>query len=211
MVDTLFWDVDTQVDFMDPVGAPYVPRAETIVPNLEKLTIHARRMGIARAGSVDHHEPGEPELFGLPGHLEALPPHCLAGTPGAAKIAATQPQNPLWIPSNPVPAPALAAQIRNHPGEAFLQKQRIDVFSNPNTCTVLRAYGPSRIVVYGVALDAAVRHAIEGFLTLTGWEVWLVEDAVKAMLPERVADLLDDWRRRGVRTVGTDEVLELAR
>ena len=211
MADTLFWDVDTQVDFMDPAGAPYVPRAETIVANLERLTLHARRMAIARAGSVDQHAPGEPELFGLPGFLDTYPPHCVAGTPGSAKIAATQPQNALWIPSNPVPAPALAAQIRNHPGEVFLLKHRFDVFSNPNTCTVLRAYGPSRIVVYGVALDVAVRHAVEGFLTLTGWEIWLVEDAVKAVRPEAAAGLLDDWRGRGVRTVGTDEVLDLAR
>ncbi len=211
MTGTLFWDVDTQVDFMDPAGAPYVPFAETIVPNLAKLTLHARRMGFARAGSVDHHVPGEPEPSGLLDVPEADPPHCIAGTPGAAKIAATQPQNPLWIPSNPIPAPALAAQIRNHPGEVFLQKQRHDVFSNPNTCTVLRAYGPSRIVVYGVALEVAVRHALEGFLILTGWEVWLVEDAVRAFRPESAAELLDGWRRRGVRTVGTDAVLELTR
>ncbi len=211
MADTLFWDVDTQVDFMDPAGAPYVPRAETIVANLEKLTLHAKRMGIARAGSVDHHAPADPEDSDRPDLGEPYPPHCLAGTPGAAKIAATSPQNPLWIPPSPVPAPALAAQIRNHPGEVFLLKHKFDVFSNPNTCTVLRAYGPSRIVVYGVALDVAVRHAVEGFLTLTGWEIWLVEDAVKAVRPEAAADLLDDWRGRGVRTVSTDEALDLTR
>jgi nicotinamidase-related amidase len=196
---------------MDPTRAPCVPLAETIVANLERLTLHARRMAIARAGSVDHHASSEPEPLGMPGVLETYPPHCVAGTPGAAKIAATQPQNPLWIPSNPVPAPALAAQIRNHPGEVFLQKQRFDVFSNPNTCTVLRAYGPSRIVVYGVALDVAVRHAVLGFLTLAGWEIWLVEDAVKAIRPAAAADLLENWRGRGVRTVRTDDVLELMR
>ncbi len=211
MTGTLFWDVDTQVDFMDPSGAPCVPSAGEIVENLEKLTLHARRMGIARAGSVDHHAPGEPERSELPGFPGTEPPHCVAGTPGEAKIAATRPQNPLWIPSNPLPAPALAAQIRNHPGEVFLQKQRYDVFSNPNTCTVLRAYGPSRIVVYGVALDVSVRYAVEGFLTLAGWETWLVEDAVRAVRPDAAAALLEDWRRRGVRTVSTDEVLERTR
>jgi len=211
MAGTLFWDVDTQVDFMDPSGALYVPGAETIAGNLEKLTLHAIRMGIGRAGSVDHHAPDDPELSHPPDFLETYPPHCIAGTPGAAKIPATLPQNPLWIPSNPVSAPALAAQIRNHRGEVLLQKQRFDVFSNPNTCTVLRAYGPSRIVVYGVALDLCDRYAVEGFLTLAGWEVWLVEDAVKAIRPEVAPELLQDWRRRGVKTVGTDEVLRLTR
>jgi nicotinamidase-related amidase len=30
--DTLFWDVDTQFDFMQPQGKLYVPGAETIIP-----------------------------------------------------------------------------------------------------------------------------------------------------------------------------------
>jgi nicotinamidase/pyrazinamidase len=211
MAGTLFWDVDTQVDFVHPSGALYVPGAEVIVANLEKLTQHAIRMGLDRAGSVDLHDPDEPDTTDradLPGHF---PPHCVAGTPGAAKIAATAPQNPLWVPSNPVPAPALAAQIRNHRGEVLLQKHRFDVFSNPNACTVLRAFGPSRIVVYGVALDVGVRHAVEGFLTLSGWDVWLVEDAVRAAQPESAPELLEGWRRRGVTTIGTDEVLDRTR
>jgi nicotinamidase/pyrazinamidase len=211
MAGILFWDVDTQVDFMDPSGALYVPGAETIVANLETLTLHARRSGIDRAGSVDHHAPDDPEFSDRPDFRETYPPHCVAGTPGAAKIAATAPQNPLWVPSNPVPAPALAAQVRNHRGEVFLQKQRFDVFSNPNSCTVLRAYDPSRIVVYGVALDVCARYAVEGFLTLGRLEVWLVEDAAKAIRAETAPGLLEEWRRRGVRIARTDEVLELTR
>jgi nicotinamidase/pyrazinamidase len=211
MAGTLFWDVDTQVDFMDPSGALYVPGAETIVPNLGRLTLHATRSGISRAGSVDRHTPDDPEISDRPDFRETYPPHCLAGTPGAAKIAATAAQNPIWISSNPVPAPALAAQVRNHRGEVFLEKQRFDVFSNPNSCTVLRAYDPSRIVVYGVALDVCDRYAVEGFLTLGRFDVWLVEDAVKAIRPEAVPGLLDDWRRRGVTIARTDEVLLLTR
>ena len=211
MAGTLFWDVDTQVDFMDPSGALYVPGAETLAGNLQRLTLHARRSGINRAGSVDHHAPDDPEFSDRPDFRETYPPHCVAGTPGASKIAATAPQDPLWIPSNPILAPTLAAQVRNHPGEVFLQKQRFDVFSNPNSCTVLRAYDPSRIVVYGVALDVSNRYAVEGFLTLGRLEVWLVEDAVRAIRPEAVPALLDDWRRRGVRIARTDEILDLTR
>lgn len=207
MPRTLFWDVDTQVDFMDPSGSLYVPGAETIVENLGRLTGHARRMGIDRGGSVDHHAADDPEISERPDWRETYPPHCLAGTPGAAKIPATLPLNPLWIASNPISSPALAAQVRSHRGEILLQKQRFDVFSNPNVCTVLRAIWPDRIVVYGVALDVCDRYAIDGFLTLGGAEVWLVEDAAKAIRPEVVPDLLADWRRRGVRIATTDEIL----
>ena len=37
----LFWDVDTQFDFMYPDGKLYVPGAETIIPNLQCLTSFA--------------------------------------------------------------------------------------------------------------------------------------------------------------------------
>jgi len=37
----LFWDVDTQVDFMRADGKLYVPEAESLVPNLKRLTDHA--------------------------------------------------------------------------------------------------------------------------------------------------------------------------
>ena len=34
----LFWDVDTQFDFMHPAGKLYVPGAETIISNLHVHT-----------------------------------------------------------------------------------------------------------------------------------------------------------------------------
>lgn len=211
MPGTLFWDVDTQVDFMDPAGALYIPGAETIAGSLDRLTRHARRMGLMRGGSVDHHSARDPEISSQPDFKETYPPHCLAGTPGAAKIKATQPENPLWIPSHPIPAPFLAAQVRGHRGEVFLQKQRFDVFSNPNTPTVVRAFDPDRVVVYGVALDVCDRYAIEGFLSMGGFEVWLVQDAARAIRPGEVPSLLDDWRGRGVRVVDTQEAVALTR
>jgi hypothetical protein len=35
----------------------------------------------------------------------------------------------------------------------------------------------------------------------------VVEDAVAALDPARGAELLDDWRKRGVRVVSTDQIL----
>ena len=39
----IHYDVDTQNDFMNPSGALYVPDAESIKPNLKKLTDHAKK------------------------------------------------------------------------------------------------------------------------------------------------------------------------
>ncbi len=39
----IFWDVDTQADFMLPGGRLYVPGAEKLIPNLKLLTDQARK------------------------------------------------------------------------------------------------------------------------------------------------------------------------
>ena len=41
----VFFDVDTQVDFMLPDGRLHVPGAETIIPNLSKLMAYAEAQG----------------------------------------------------------------------------------------------------------------------------------------------------------------------
>ena len=40
----IFWDVDTQYDFMKADGKLYVPDAEQLIPNLKKLTDYAHGM-----------------------------------------------------------------------------------------------------------------------------------------------------------------------
>ena len=51
----IFYDVDTQMDFMNKDGALYVPNAELIKPRLELLTNFAINNRILRIGSVDQH------------------------------------------------------------------------------------------------------------------------------------------------------------
>lgn len=205
---TLFWDVDTQTDYVEPGGALYVKGAEEIVASLGRLTDHARRTGARRGGSVDHHSPDDAELSSSPDWRETFPPHCLAGTAGAAKIPATLPLSPLWVPSRPIRPDTLADQVRDHAGEVILQKQSFDVFSNPNAFAVLEALAPERVVVYGAALDLGGRAAIEGFLGMGDLEVWVVEDATRALHVAEVPALLKRWRKHGARIVRTAEVVE---
>ena len=92
MTKTIFYDVDTQNDFMNKNGALYVPNAENIKPNLENLTKYACEQGIPIFGSVDRHfgtrEYKERELelskWGGP-----FPDHCMDGTEGQRKIRET--------------------------------------------------------------------------------------------------------------------------
>ena len=52
---TVFVDVDTQLDFLYPVGALYVPGAERIVPVLERLNRYAAARGIPVLSTADAH------------------------------------------------------------------------------------------------------------------------------------------------------------
>ena len=50
--NVVFWEVDTQADFMLPGGKLYVPGAEKLLPNIRRLTDAARQgqglSGLAR-------------------------------------------------------------------------------------------------------------------------------------------------------------------
>src|SRR6266542_1210204 len=161
---TVFWDVDTQYDFMKADGKLYVPGSEEIIPLLGRLTRHAHERGIRIIASADDHVPGHRELSATPDWKETFPEHCMRGTPGQAKIPETGLENPLVIEPEPRDPAELAALARGHSGHFLFLKHWFDVFTNPNVLPVVDALAPSQIVLYGVALDVCNRYAIEGLL-----------------------------------------------
>lgn len=94
MKKRIFYDVDTQNDFMNKDGALYVPDAELLKPNLEKLTQYAKNEKIPIFGSVDRHF-GTPEYKHREIELKKwggrFPDHCMAETQGEIKIQETNP------------------------------------------------------------------------------------------------------------------------
>lgn len=202
----IFWDVDTQYDFMMPEGKLYVPGAEGIADNLKKLTGYARENKVQICGSVDYHLVSDPEISDNPDFHETFPPHCLQGTLGQAKIDATSPLNPLWIDNLKYDPARLKEMVAGHRGEIIFRKQKFDVFSNPNVPAILDILKPTDIMVYGVALDVCDAHAIEGFLRLAPYNIYLVKDAAKAIYEEKGRELLRDWTERGVNIIDTADV-----
>jgi len=205
----IFWDVDTQYDFIMPDGKLYVPKAETVIPNLRELTILARQLGIRILGSVDYHLMTDEEISENPDYKMTFPPHCLQGTSGQEKVEATRPLNPLWIDSFKYDPAHLKGLIANHKGEIIFRKQKFDVFSNPNVIPVLELIKPEAIFVYGVALDVCDAYAIDGFLKLGRYEVYIVTDAAKPIYEDRGNELLGLWEKSGVKMVSTQDVKEL--
>lgn len=206
MASTLFWDVDTQHDFIDPGGKLYIAGAETIVPTLGALTTYAHERGIRILASADDHRPGDRELSATPDWKTTFPEHCMHGTPGQRKIAATALRTPLAIgPDEDAAAVGAALQ---HDGDLLFTKRWFDVFTNVNLLPVLERLKPRRIVLYGVATDVCDRYAIEGLLAHAPQaQIDFVVDAARAIHPDTVDDLLEGWRRQGVRMVTSAEIL----
>ncbi|MDQ6828952.1 MAG: cysteine hydrolase [Gemmatimonadota bacterium] len=203
----VFWDVDTQHDFMDATGKLYVKDAEQIKDNLRRLTEYAHAKSIPIIASADDHEPGHRELSSAPDFRETFPEHCMRGSPGAEKIAETALEKPLVIEPDGADHNALARQLYAHKGDVLLRKHWFDVFTNPNAETLLDTWAPTEVVVYGVALDVCNKFAIEGMIERGVPTIFLVTDATKAIHPEDAPALLESWEGQGVRMVTTADVL----
>lgn len=206
---TLFYDVDTQRDFMLPEGKLYVPGAERLFPHLEKLTTFARQHGIPIAGSVDCHTPSDPELLTNGGEY---PEHCMAGTEGQTKVAVTMPERPLWIKNRPYAVDELRSFLSQE-GEIYIEKQRFDVFfGNQNAARVFDVllHEKDDVVVYGVVTEVCVDQAITG-LKNRPVHMHVPVDAIAALNEARGQETLEKWRRWGVHLTTVAEILDSLR
>jgi len=161
--------------------------------------------GIPIFGSVDNHQPDDPEISDTPDFQETFPSHCIAGTSGQEKVSETKPLDPLWIDTDP--SSDLIDQAQSHNGEVIFRKQRFDVFTNPNVDPILNAIKPERIVLYGVALDVCNAYAIDGFLKRNTAPIQLVLDATQAIFPESGEQMVNDWQQQGVEIVSAEAII----
>jgi len=209
MARVIFWDVDTQYDFMTADGKLYVPEAEQILGNLKRLTGYAHGHAIRIVASADDHGAADPEISERPDWKTTFPPHCMRGTPGQKKVPETALKDPLVIEPDKADRAALAARVRAHRGDILFHKHRFDVFSNENVMTVLEVLAPDDIVLYGVATDVCDKAAVEGLLErLPHTRLFVVTDAVKGIDKDASEQLLKEWGDEGVRLIKTKEVVE---
>jgi len=205
MAGRILWDVDTQVDFMEPTGKLYVPGATDVAPAMERLVDAARAAGLVHVASVDDHELTDPELSDAPDFTNTYPPHCLRGTRGAEKILETKQRDPLPLSLVPYP-PGLLPRLVAGRRELVLLKKSFDVFTNPNADPLLDILDPEEIVVFGVATDVCDDAAIRGFLR-RGRRVSFVEDAARGLDEARTAACRAAWRAGGAAFSTVEEVI----
>ncbi len=164
---TAFVDVDSQLDFLYPAGALYVPGAERIVPAIAHLNRHAAAHGIPVISTVDAHFESDPEF-------RVWPRHCVAGTIGQHKAEATLLEKRVVIPNRECGLAIEGAQ------QIVVEKHTVDVFAAMNLARIVELTGAEHFVVYGVVTEICVLYAARGLLQL-GKKVTVVTDAIKSL------------------------------
>ncbi len=193
MSKTVFFDIDTQIDFVYPAGALYVPGAEQILPAVARLNRFAAESGIPVISTTDAHAEDDPEF-------RQWPPHCVAGTMGQRKPEATLLARRVVVPVVPGDYPVEGAE------QIILEKQALDCFTNPNLPRILERLDAGRCVVYGVVTEYCVRCAALGLLRL-GKPVEVVTDAIQTLKEEDGRRALEEIVAAGGRLTRVDEVV----
>jgi nicotinamidase/pyrazinamidase len=193
MKNIFFLDVDTQRDFILKSGALYVQGAEKLIVKFRKLFEFARKNEVSILSSMDTHVPDDPEF-------KQFPPHCIQGTEGQQKIDDTMLSRPIIFPNKSVDR-NLIETVRKYQ-QIIIEKQSLDLFSNPMTERLLRAL-PPRAIVFGVATEYCIRLACLG-LRQRGVHTALVTDASRAITPIGENEALEEMRKAGVEFITLD-------
>ena len=173
---TIFYDVNTQCDFILHDGKFHIEGAEKLVPVWKAITDLARDQKVQIVCSVDCHVPGDPQLKSWGG---PYPDHCMAGTPGQQKIDETAPLNPLML-ENREYTPDEIKQVLDHEGEIVFRRQQFEKLADSAHLSailrlVLRPF--KDIVMYGVYTESCVDREISALIGV-GPKLHIITDAI---------------------------------
>jgi len=204
---TIFWNVDTQYDFMRDDknfrGALPVPNAREIEPNLERLTKLAERRNLQVVNTADWHTLESVEFSENPDFITTFPAHCLQNTKGAEFIPVTAPKNTYVVDWR---AKDIDAQKIKDVRNLVLYKDAFDIFTgNPYTDRVVDIIKPDKAIVYGVARDVCVDYAVNGLLD-RNVDVYVAMDATKELNLPDLDERVDKWQDKGATILNASEV-----
>jgi len=205
---TIFWDVDTQFDFMKSQGARYVPGAEEIIGKVSDVRRFALENGYSILADVDWHRRDNPEISEQPDMKTTFPPHCMAGTPGAERVGdlGSVPIDDVEI--GEVGLAQLRKLVQKDQFHIVIRKQSLNVFDNPNTHKLVDLIRPEHVIVFGVALDCCVYYVLRELSKHKPMKLSLLTDATKGLHTRPDEEVYDDLRRRGVEITTFDQIKE---
>jgi nicotinamidase/pyrazinamidase len=201
----LFWNVDTQNDFVEPAGKLYVKDADKLKPVWAEITRYAQRHKIKVVNTADFHYIHSEEIDDTPDFEKTFPSHCMAGTTGAEFIKETNPADPIvfdW--DKPYDVMAISLDLSKY-RNILIRKDAFDVFAgNKVTEPLLQILKPEVVVVYGVTTNICVDHAVRG-LKKQVKKVVVLTDAIKELpgspLPFKT------WQKMGIKMMTFNQLM----
>ncbi len=152
--------VDVQKDFL-PGGSLAVPHGDEVVPVLNRYMEIFRSRGLPVFATRDWHPPEHCSFTEQGG---PWPPHCVAGSEGAAFADGLR-----------LPAETVVVSKATTP-----DKDAYSGFQDTGLAQRLREAGVRRVFVGGLATDYCVLNTVRDALA-EGFEVVLLEDAIRAV------------------------------
>jgi len=197
--DVVFWEVDTQADFMLPGGKLYVPGAERLLPNIRRLTDAARQDRVFLVSHGCFHAKDDPEF-------KTFPPHCIKGTPGSAYVPEALTGRVAIVPNDP--GAALPQDFSRYQ-QILLEKQTLDIFESRHAGELVKRLGNDpEFVVFGVVTEYCVRFAAKGLLE-RGRRVSVVQDAIETLKADDGERTVEELKALGANFITTDQALAL--
>jgi len=197
----IFWNVDTQYDFMRPDGKLYVQGAEQIEGNLERLTKLAAENKLVVVNSADWHDKDSKEISDKPDFITKFPEHCMSKTKGAEFVPATNPENSYKVDWK---QRQLDAGTLMEKRNITIYKDKFDVFQgNHYADRIVGIIAPERAIVYGVATNVCVNYAVNGLLE-RDVKVYVPLDAIKELPGLQLP--YDNWQRKGAILTTTEDI-----
>jgi len=195
----VFFDIDTQYDFLLPDGALAIKDAHSICDNLRSLFSYAKKNNILVFSTQDLHRKHDPEFHDFS-------PHCVRGTYGAKKMSGTILNQHKAISSKKIYHPQQLQKMLGTYQQFIFEKDVLNVFANINMRELFEIVFPEKVYIFGVATEYCVKEAVQG-LQESGFSVTIVVDAIKEYSRQEKNRLFRRWEKQGVSFITTAELV----
>lgn len=179
--------VDVQNDFL-PGGSLAVPAGDEVIPALNRYIKAFSRTSLPIYASRDWHPPDHCSFRAQGG---IWPPHCIAGSPGAA-----------FPPNLDLPHDAVVIAKATRPdADAY------SGFEGTELAQRLRMAGVNRLFVGGLATDYCVLNTVKDAMT-RGFDVLLLLDGIRAvnLKPEDGQRAIEEMTTLGAHPVHFEDI-----
>ncbi len=179
--------VDVQNDFL-PGGSLAVPGGDAVIPALNRYIARFLEYRLPILATRDRHPPDHCSFKPQGG---SWPPHCIAGSPGAAFPSALA-----------LPADAhIVSKATTREADAY------SGFSGTGLHELLQTMQIRRLFLGGLATEYCVRNTVTDALQF-GYTVFILEDAIQAinLQPEDGVLALDAMIRLGAKPIRYEEL-----